>query len=423
MVRATSRAGMFLVMSAMLGFGCTAETGNMPVEEEEEIYDEAFWAAQEGKEDGVRRTGTVTREADTVPWSGYYWSMLRGELVMGWDDHEGRQVWTEADVMAFDDCIDDYSSRCVSLLNRMAGDNGERLSPMMKFDYYTRLYLEEQNGEGGSPYTAYSHAAKWELENHFIGDNEQHRYWDSRGYAGKCIGWALATMENPEPTEDVELLGITFRPADIKGYYASIYNGAQFFVPEDQVIGEEFHDANGSGQEAYDDVEPDDFMRALMSTIGEGRMLEGDLDPGDGVWNYPMHRFEAKWTRKSSTRVSVSVKIFYANDEVGLDDVFSTNSRRPDLLSRTLTFDLRVSRTWNGDLTRATSGTWTGESVDTHPDVVIMGLEEGWRTSIYEYRNTDMNTEVNFQLIKRFKRGNVWTPLIDTLIGDYTAAQ
>lgn len=421
MVRISSTAGLLAVCSALLGFGCTAQTGDMPAEETEEVWDDTFWAGEDAKADGLRRTGSVTREADNVGWSGYYWSMLRGELVMGWDDHHGRQVWNEADVRAFDGCISDYSSRCVTLLNRMAANHGEALSPMMKFDYYTRLYLEQQNGPGGSASTAYSHAAKWELENHFIGDNENHRYWDSRGYAGKCIGWALANMENPEPTADVNLLGITFHPADIKGYLASIYNGGQFFVPDDQVIGQEFHEAGDDSAAAYADVAPHDFAKALMTTIGHGRMLEADLDPGDGVWNYPIHRFEARWTRRSSTRVSVSVKIFYPNDEVDIDQVFSTNPQRPDILSRTLTFDLRVSRSWNGDLTKGTSGTWTGESVDTHPDVVIMGLEEGWRGSINDYRNTNMNTEVNFQLIKRFRINNVWSPLVDGLMHDYYA--
>lgn len=375
-----------------------------------------------GKADGIDDLrGELTAEAERTPWSGYYWSMAQGELVLGWDDGQGRRLLTPDEVRAFDACLPSYEPGCVELLGNLAGDGGRQLSPLMKFDLWVRARLEAEAGPGGSAYTAYSHAALWELEHHFIGDDTSHRYWDSRGYAGKCIGWALATMDWDEPTVDRELLGVLFRPADLKGILASIYNGAQFFVPEDQVMGTEFHDANDASAEAYADVHPADFVRALLLTLGEGRILEGDLEPGDGVWNYPIHRVDLAWERETqdATELHVAATLHYANDEVDLDGVFSTDPERPDLLSRELTFDLEVPEGWDGDLAAATAGRWTGQAVDTHPDVLILGLEEGWRDSIYDYRTTNMNQEVNFQLLKRVRGEGGWQPVVDELLAEY----
>ncbi|MEZ4369094.1 MAG: helix-hairpin-helix domain-containing protein [Kofleriaceae bacterium] len=352
-------------------------------------------------------------------WSGYYWSMARGELALGWDD---RKVWTEAEARAFDACIGSYTSSCVALLADMAGPDGAELSPLMKFDYMVRQQLEATYGPGGAPATAYAHATKWELEQHYIGDNREHRYWNSRGYAGKCIGWALSNFDYAEPTRAVTLDGVEFAPADIKGLLASIYNGAQFFIPEELAIGNEFHDYEGADSQAYyDDVAPDDFVRALFATIGQGKLLEGDLEPGDGVWNYPIHAYDLTIERRSAKQATVSARIEYADDEVEIDLVASADPARPDLKSRTLRFELDLPSGWD-DLAQATGGRWLGDSVDTHPDVLILGIQPGWRQEIYDYRNTDMNTEVNFALLKRAQvHGSAWTPIVDDLLERYYA--
>ncbi len=374
---------------------------------------------------GYVETGPpLAAQADRVPWSGYWWSMQNGELVLGWDDGQGRAACTEEEARAFDACLDSYTTECVDLVARMAGERGEKLSPLMKFDLYVRRMLEEAYGPGGASAVSYSHAARWELDNHYIGDNTEHRYWDARGYAGKCIGWALSTFDYDEPVRDVELHGVLFRPADMKGILASIYNGAQFFVPEDMVMGNEYRDSEGSNlPEYYDDVYPHDFVRALFATIGRGRMLEGDLEPADGVWNYPIYKYEITWRMANPVLAVVEAVIHYANDEVGIDDVFSTNPARPDLLTRKLTFELDLPEGFNGDLSTATGGRWTGESVDTHPDALILGIEEGWREAIYDYSGTSMNTEVNFSLIKRLREEDgVWRPVVDRLLAAYFSA-
>lgn len=371
---------------------------------------------------GLVGTGKPPLEASAriTSWSGYYWDMLDAPLARGWSSGP-RKLWSATDVRAFDACIASYTTTCKNLIASMAGTNGEKLSPLMKFDFMVRKQLEATYGAAGAPASMYAHAAIWEIDNHYIGTNTSHRYWDSRGYAGKCIGWALSNFDYAEPTKTKVINGVSFTPADIKGFLASIYNGAQFFIPEDKVIGNEFHDNPGSDSQAfYDDVGPHEFVKALFATIGKGTLLEGDLEPGDGVWNYPIHAYKLTIKSQSATKATVDATIKYANDEVDYDLVVTTNPARPDLLSRTLSFELTLPTGWNGDLSKATGGRWLGNSVDTHPDVLILGIEEGWRKTIYDYRNTDMNTEVNFPLLKRAQlNGAAWTPIIDDVLAKY----
>jgi hypothetical protein len=360
-------------------------------------------------------------ETKSKPWSGYWWSMLRGELVMGWNDGDGRRIFTENEIRTFDQCLSSYTKSCTDFFSKFTKNKGKDFSPLMKFDYFVRMENEKLYGKGKAPIGEYTHAAKWELENHFIGDNENHRYWDFRGFSGKCIGWALANFDFSEPTIEKEIGGIVFKPADIKGYLASIYNGAQFFIPEDQVMGNEYRDFEGQNtKEAREDVYPHDLLKALAQTIAKGKMLEADLDPEEGVWNYPIYKYEVSFlSTPDKHKVKGSVKLFYANDEVGIDEVFSTNSKRPDIKNRKLDFELIVPDKFDGDIEKVTSSRWTGEGIHRHPDAVILGIEDGWRQSIYEYKNTQMKEEVNFPLIKRTKVGNKWVPIIDELLKEY----
>jgi len=364
-------------------------------------------------------SGTHSARAKHIPWSGSWWPMASGELVLGWDDGAGRRAWSRADVKAFDQCISSYTAACTKLLSKMAGKDGKALSPMMKFDFAFRQLNERIYGPGEAPSSAYSHAAKWDLENHTIGDNSRHRHWEAREFAGKCIGWALSTFDYPEPTKSKTIEGVVFRPADIKGILAALYNGAQFFVPEDAVVGNAFYESTGTAAD-YKDVLPLAFLRALSLTIDRGLLLEADLEPGSEVWNYPIFKYDLKWKQTRPGVVGGEVTIFYADDDVHFDAVFSTNSRRPDIQSRKLPFELKVPAKWDGDLRSAKEGRWIGTAIDEHPDALILWLEKDWRRAIYQYRESQMKLEVNFQLLKRINvQGRGWVPVVDMILDQY----
>jgi hypothetical protein len=356
-----------------------------------------------------------------TPWGGYWWSMQHGELARGWDDEEGREEWSESEVRQFDQCISSYTKECLTLLNEMTRDQGRSLSPLMKFDFWVRVRLEKKYGKKLAPLNEYTHAALWEINNHYIGSNQRHRYYSSRGYAGKCLGWAFSTMENPEPTKEKIIDGIFFRPSDIKGYLASIYNAGQFFVPENKVIGHEFHLNQGSQSKSfYDDVYPRDLIQALQNSIKKGKMLEADMDPGDGVWNHPIYQYELEWSFKNKNLIQGKMILHYPTDELEIDTVFSIQAKRLDLLKRELKFSLKVEDEFDGDFSALKDrGNWIGDSKDQHPDAVILGLENDWRKTVYDYKDTQMKSEVNYPLIKRENINNQWQPIIDGLLKKY----
>jgi hypothetical protein len=349
--------------------------------------------------------------------------MRKAELALGWTDTRGRDRWTEADVRAFDSYLSSSTRASSRSLETYLENEGRSLSPLMKFDLWVRLWLEHHEGRTRiSPATA-THATRWELDHHTIGDDTDHPHHVSSHFAGKCLGWALSTFDWDEPVCEATLLGITFSPSDIKGLLASIYNGAQFFVPEASFVGHSYRDIEGhNSREYYEDVHPHDFVRALASTIGRGHMLEGDLCTGHEVWNHPIYRYELDHGPVRRGRVEVEATIHYADDDVDIDGVFSLTPGRPDLRQRRLSFELDLP-SGSTSLATATGGRWLGESVDTHPDTLILGLESGWRQKIYQYRRTQMNQEVNFPLIKRLEIGNRRVPMVDLLLADYYAHQ
>ena len=371
------------------------------------------WAGPRGS------SGSYQASAKRQPWSGYWWSMDRGELVLGWNDGAGRKEWSVQAVLDFDRCVASYTPSCKTLIEKMAGKDGSALSPLMKFDYSMRKFNEKLYGPNGGPPSAYTRASKWELDNHYIGGNPSHRYYGSRGFAGKCIGWALSTLDYDEPTKTKIINGVILKPADIKGILASIYNGAQFFVPDDGVIGNAYYAEGGTPQD-YADVLPHDLLRALSLTVDKGQILEADLDPGVGVWNYPIHRYEMSWRPGRAGVIVGEMTLYFANDEVGIDEIFTTNPARPDIISRKLTFELSIPPGWNGNFAIIKKSRWTGKSIDEHPDAVILSLESGWRKMIYDYKNTQVKEEVNFQLIKRINpTGRGWVPFVDTILEQY----
>lgn len=90
------------------------------------------------------------------------------------------------------------TTTCKKMMDGHVADQGKRLSPLMKFDLWVRRWLESKNGVGGSASTLYTHAARWELDHHYIGDNADHPHAGSAGYAGKRLG--ARELRRTEPT-------------------------------------------------------------------------------------------------------------------------------------------------------------------------------------------------------------------------------
>lgn len=360
-------------------------------------------------------SGKESAKSKELPWGGYWWSMRNGEVVLGWES-EDRIIWSEDQIKIFDACLDSKEEYCDVVMPIFTKFNGKLLSPLMKYDLYIKRLVEKTYGKEEAPLHLYSHAAIKELEIHYIGDNENHPNFEFAGFSGKCIGWALSTFDYKEPTKTKKILDINFEPADIKGILATVYNGAQFFIPDNLVMGTEYR-GEGKNSKAYKDVYPLDFIKALRQTIGKGKLLEADLDPDRGVWNYPIFAYDMTWTEPTDNKVKVKIKIQFANDEVNIDDVFSNQrGRRKDFKSRTYTLTATVPNNWDGDIASAKSAKWTGKSIHNHPDALILGMEDFWKETILDYGGSEMEQEVNFELLKS---ENGFDLLVDDLLKTY----
>lgn len=364
---------------------------------------------------------SLSGKAAKQSWGGHWWTMRGGELALGWDDQKSRQNYSVAEAAKFDSCITTVSADCKKLIQSHLKNNGVALSPMMKFDLWVKKQVDAVYAEG-TAVSMYSRATNNELKIHYIADSS-HRHYEASGFAGKCTGWSLSNMDYAEPTVDKTIDGITFTPADIKGILAAIYNGAQFFVPNEMVLGNAFRSyAPDNTPEFKADPLPHDLIVAFEKHIKtDKKIIVADMDAGEGVWNHPVYAYSVKLGVAKGNKVQGTITINYANDEVKIDEVFTTNKARPDLINRTLDFELTVPAKWDKKITSVKSSKWLGDSTEKHPDSLIFGLEKDWRKSIYEYKNTDIKLEVNYQLIKKVNLGSGFKIIVDDLLKKYYA--
>ncbi len=329
-------------------------------------------------------SGEESATAKRIPWGGYWWPMQYGETALGWESNTGRVVWTEKEAIKFNKCLWSKTDACKKFINSSSSDHGRKLSPLMKYDLFVKRVIEKDPELAESGVDMQTFATQKELDIHYIGNNTNHPLYENAGFAGKCIGWSLSTFDYDEPTKEKIIMDIVFEPADIKAILATFYSGSIFFISEKDFLGNQFLDIPGENSDKYyNDVLPHDFIKGLYKTIKKGKMLEGDLDPGHGVWNYPIYKYDLSWKNQKENWISVQATIWFADDEVEVDDVFSTKNDRTDIKSRNYSFDLKMPANWNGkDLSLAVDGKWSGESVDNHPDTLLLKLESDWRENI-----------------------------------------
>ncbi|MBV9544439.1 MAG: hypothetical protein JOY61_08670, partial [Chloroflexi bacterium] len=134
-------------------------------------------------------------------------------------------------------------------------------SPLQKYDQYVTAVT------GDNPDT--------------FGWERQEVYFPGTTWAGHCNGFAAAALLEPEPTASVDVLGITFSVADLKGLLVDYHFG--------DAAAWSFGGADGG------DLNPADFQRMLLNWVGsagKGFVLTYDMGGGE-VWSYPVYRFES----------------------------------------------------------------------------------------------------------------------------------
>lgn len=243
---------------------------------------------------------SASGEIKPPPWSGYWWSRKNGLLVKGWQGHQP--------------------------------------SPFQRYD----AYVESRTGKN-------PRAWDWERDprnNHYNPNGEQ---WE-----GHCNGWAAAAILVPEPRMRRVRNGIAFEIADQKGLlseqymntYCNFYGNRTWGRPSD-IPG---------------DIFPDEFHRILLKYIGTGKSaVIADIAPCRMVWNFPLYKFESKWSSGwfDSNKLKVTTKCYFVDDQVTTDYVGTK------WFSKTYTYDLFLDSYGN-----IVDGRWTGASRNDHPDFI-----------------------------------------------------
>jgi hypothetical protein len=182
------------------------------------------------------------------------------------------------------------------------------------------------------------------------------RYYDPNAvdWSGLCPYWARAAMMETYNILPSSEENIIFRVGDKKGLLTLCHDA------------DLMESASGSN--------PVDFHRWLLLYIGDRKTsFTADLDAGEEVWFFPIYRYDMS-SSKSGLVESISVKIYYATDNVS-PDYIGTAERRKDY-----TYDLFLNS--SGEII---NGKWTGNSVTDHPHTMAFPLSSEAKSPYIDY--------------------------------------
>lgn len=196
-------------------------------------------------------------------------------------------------------------------------------------------YLEKT----GRPATAQA----WEKQNHFTTE-AKNDWW------GHCHAWAAAAILTKEPPAQVNRQGIDFHTNAVRGLVTELY-----YQPTYNWLAGRRNDGNDRTSEAYKDVAPAWMDWLLRNYVGYYHYpFIMDISADSQVWNFPAFAYTRDSTKGADGTEHVKTRVWYANAVAG-----ATGTQ---YFSRLYTYDIKP-----GQL-----GTWTGNSVDDHPDFAWM---------------------------------------------------
>lgn len=228
-------------------------------------------------------------------------------------------------------------------------DNGYNLyvngGPMAKYDQY----VAATTGRASS-------AQAWERANHYTNDR-------SASWWGHCHAWAAASILAPEPSA-VTRAGINFTVNDVKGLTTALYYEPTF----NWLSGTRVDDVNDRSSAAYQDIAPawmDYLLRYYIRYYKYPFIM--DINANSQVWNYPVFAYNRTSTVYADGTEDVTNVVWYSSPD------WNTNGTK--YFSKTYTYRLKAG----------TLGSWTGASVNDHPDFawVPTGKSRGSSTNPY----------------------------------------
>jgi hypothetical protein len=148
-------------------------------------------------------------------------------------------------------------------------------------------------------------------------DYEENEIYEpqSGGWAGLCHAWALASIMEDEPKNEVVKKGIKFRIEDLKGLLIKTY--------EKSYPTETFGQRNNADWDSvYEDIYPEEFHTVLKNELFEKRTpFLMDFDPGFQVWNVPVYKAKIIVKKDLNNENIVQVKTVVTTASPYIEDI------------------------------------------------------------------------------------------------------
>ncbi len=365
--------------------------------------------------DEVTITAAGNREGRSsfVPWSGVWWPFTDLNLAEGWNG-------TAADFT--------YNETTKQWGRANASKPVNDRSPLLKYDEYVRLATGTDPGSAlleckGDDANDFGHSIYGDQKKQYDDEGVSYSWW------GHCNGWCGAAIMEKEPIGPIEIRGIKFDMADLKGLLSESYwgvesdfTGRRYNKPsraneESRQPGKTLLAALNAGtprpvaeyiawyekayattmgaaaraaakpadfkdelegfeswfvrtyDDAFKDLPPATFHRIIETVIGRQRSsLVFDVTANEEVWNHPAFAFTTSFAHsRDFTEASVGYKEWNVSTTVWYaTDGVSESILGIEDFTKSYTYKL-VTNASTGRIV-AGRGEWTGSSVDNHPD-------------------------------------------------------
>lgn len=370
-------------------------------------------SAKEIEIDEVTITGPASREgrAAYVPWSGIWWPFTELKLATGWNG--------TAPDFEYDETAKQWKRKNES---KPVNDR----SPLLKYDEYVRLTtgtdpqaaLLECTGDEANEF---EHSVYGEKKKKYDEDGISYGWW------GHCNGWCGAALMEKEPIAPIEVRGIRFEVADLKGllsenywgvesdFTGRRYNKPRAIYADNRQVAKDLLAALNAGtpkpvadyikwyetvwqttmsaaakaaakpadfkdeleyfeqwfadtyDAAYKDLEPSVWHRILETVIGRKRLaFVADVTANEEVWNHPAFAYTSTIAHARDFVESGAQRKEWS---VTTTVWYATDGVSESILgindfTKTYTYKLVT----DGATGKVLRGEWTGASVDNHPD-------------------------------------------------------
>lgn len=186
---------------------------------------------------------------------------------------------------------------------------------------YDQVYAEQMRAQGRDM-SGYKTVSAWEAYNHVAGVPNFEPWF------GHCNGWAASSLMVPEPRDTKTVGSVSFGVGEQKALLAESW--LEF---SGDFVGSRVNDKGDYSSAAFWDIVPAQFHLMMANIVGkQNKGLILDRHTGHEIWNQPLAGYKFEPVKQEDYlgahpqfpniyRVNVTTRIWWANDNVGADDI------------------------------------------------------------------------------------------------------